>query len=239
MIFDSGLDGSAKELYDKLLTADFDVASLRKALDSGKYDAEAVNFAAINYVDKCWSDSWVDAYDWELFHLGDIVPGFRSSHVTETIEILLDYGLDPNRIYKDKHDEEYNIMEQLQGVINGYQAADSLYKLLSHGGNPNLIVNGLPIVSCLDSDIIIYTENRDEIADVLYDEMLHYWMVLVGFGATYSDGKLPMEPVKGFDLSKLKNHRDYYYGTVYSDRMKGDWDICFFDRRTNWEVGRY
>ncbi len=39
MLFDNGLEGRAKELYNKLLTVDFDPVSLRKELDSGKYDA--------------------------------------------------------------------------------------------------------------------------------------------------------------------------------------------------------
>ena len=242
MLFDNGLEGSAKELYDKLLTVDFDPASLRRELDSGKYDTEAVNAAAINYVDDCWTVFWDDAPDWDQYHPGDTIPRLLSSHVAETIEILLDYGLDPNRIYKDERDgevfEEYNIMDQLQCIYNGYQAADSLFLLLSHGGNPNLVVDRQPLISDPDFDLLYDTENRGDLLDAIYDAKLHYWMVLVGFGAILSNGKLPLEPVKGFDLSKLKNHRDYYYGTIYSNRMKEGWDLCIFDRHTNWEVGR-
>ena len=38
-------------------------------------------------------------------------------------------------------------MQQLQLIDNGYQGADSLYLLLNHGGNPNLVVDGEHLLS--------------------------------------------------------------------------------------------
>ena len=35
----------------------------------------------------------------------------------------------------------WNIMNELKSVGNGYQAADALYLLLSHGGDPNIMLN--------------------------------------------------------------------------------------------------
>ena len=47
MLLEKGLEGSVKDLYDKLFTTEFDPAALRKELEEGKYDAEAVNSAAL------------------------------------------------------------------------------------------------------------------------------------------------------------------------------------------------
>ena len=63
--------------------------------------------------------------------------------------------------------EEYNIMDQLQCIYNGYQAADSLFLLLSHGGNPNLVVDRQPLFSDPDFDLLYDTENRGDHLDAI------------------------------------------------------------------------
>lgn len=243
MLFGKGLEGRAKELYDKLYTVDFDTASLRKELEAGKYDAETVNIAAIEYVDDCGDnfDHW--SVDWKRYYPGETVPGHESSHMTEAIRLLLDYGLEPNKIFRVDSRlggfEEYNIMELLQMVLNGHQAADSLYLLLSRGGDPNLKIGNNFLRSDPDYDIGFDTANREEmVSDSMYEAKLHYWFVLVGFRADYPEAKLPLEPVNGFDLSKLKEHRNYYAGAIHSEGAEDNWQRCIFDRRTNWEVAR-
>ena len=117
MLFDGGLKGKAKELYDKLYTVSFDAISLQKELETGKYDPETVNIAAIEYVDDCGVnfDHW--SIDFNQFHPGETVPGEESSHMAEVIQLLLDYGLDPNKIISipDHHGgiDEYNIIHIL------------------------------------------------------------------------------------------------------------------------------
>ena len=241
MLIDIGSEGSARELYDRLCRKEFDSVSLRKELKMGKYDADAVNVAALNYVDNC-DDLFYESIYQSHHQPGETILGFESSHLAEAIELLLDYGLDPNKIFREddpkEHAEEFNIMQWLQFIYNGYQAADALYLLLSHGGNPNLIVNGEPLVSDPDFDMCFDSVNREDIPDVIYDAKLHYWMVLVGFGAVFDNGRLPLEPVNGFDLSLLREHRNYYCGVIHSDRTKEGWDLCIFDKHTNWEVAR-
>ena len=243
MLFYKGLEGSAKELFDKLCAVDFDAAALHAELESGRYDADAVNDAAINYVDECEMnfDHW--RIDWDHYYPGETIPGYESSHLVEAISLLLEYGLDPNRIYRenpeDEHGEEYNIMSLIHYVFNGYQAADSLYLLLSHGGDPNLVVERRRLIVDPDFDVMFDTVNREDmVSDSMYEAKLHYWLVLTGFGAVHENGQLPVDPVDGFDLSKLKEHRNYYAGAIHSDRTKEGWDLVVFDRHTNWEVGR-
>ncbi len=237
MLFDKPLEGKAKELFDKLYTLDFDPVSLKAELEAGKYDAETVNIAAIEYVDECGMnfDHW--SINWDDYYPGETVPGWESSHMSEAIGLLLDYGLDPNKIFLIDN-EEYNIMDWLHLVFNGFQAADSLYLLLRHGGNPNLVINRLPLIVDPDYDVGFDTINRDMVSNGMYHAKVHYWLVLTGFGAIHDNGQLPVDPVDGFDLSKLREHRNYYVGAIHSDRTKEGWDVVVFDRHTNWEVGR-
>ena len=244
MLFDNGLEGKVKELYDKLYTVDFDAAGLRKDLEEGKYDPETVNTAAIEYVDDCGINFDYWSINWDEYYPGETVQGLESSHMTEAIRLLLDYGLDPNKIIRvDKQHggfDEYNIMEQIQLVFNGYQAADSLYLLLSHGGNPNLEINRISLSTEPDWDIGFDTINREDmVADSMYEAKLHYWFVLVGFRAELGYADLPVETANGFDLSGLKEHRNYYAGAIHSDRSEDNWELCIFDRHTNWEVARF
>lgn len=238
MLFDNGLKGRAKELFDKLCAIDFDSAGLRKELEAGKYSSDDVNLAAIDYVDECGTNFEHWNINWDAYRPGETIPGHESSHLTEAIGLLLEFGLDPNRIITIDS-EEYNIMAWLHLVFNGYQAADSLYLLLSHGGNPNLIINHNRLILDPDYDVMFDTVNREDmVSDCMYEAKLHYWMVLTGFGAVHENGKLPVDPVDDFDLSKLKEHRNYYAGAIHSDRTREGWDLVIFDRHTNWEVGR-
>lgn len=243
MLFDQELKGKAKDLYDKLYTVDFDAVSLRKELASGKYDAETVNAAAVEYVDDCGINFNHRDIDFDHFYPGETVPGEESSHMAETIRLLLDFGLDPNKIFRvpDNHGgfDEYNIMEEVGTVFNGHQAADSLYLLLSHGGDPYLKINRISLSAEPDWDIGFDTTNREDMVDdSMYEAKLHYWMVLAGFRAALKDTDVPVKPVKGFDLSNLKDHRHYYAGAVCSEESGDKWELCIFDRRTNREVAR-
>lgn len=240
MIFGNLLGGAARELYDRLYTTEFDPASLRKDLDAGKYDADSVNMAALEYVDDCTLQMQEIEWAGEKAVPGETNNRIESGHVKETIELLLDFGLDPNRVftYPDSKDE-CNIMDALYLIDNGYQGADALYLLLSHGGNPDLEVDREFLYSDPYYDLWFDTVNRDMLTDSLYSAKIHYCMVLIGFGAGAGRGRLPLDPVDGFDLSKLRNHRDYYVGAIHSDKSDDGMELCFFDRNTNWEVARY
>ena len=129
-------------------------------------------------------------------------------------------------------------MDALYLIDNGYQGADTLYLLLSHGGNPDLIVDREHLYSDPYYDLWFDTVNRDMLTHTLYSAKIHYCMVLIGFGAG-EDGKAPLDPVDGFNLSELRNHRNYYVGAIHSDKSEDGMELCFFDRNTNWEVARF
>lgn len=231
------MNEAAKELSDRLYAVDFDSVSLRRDLEAGKYNTEDVNYAAYDYVEDCQSQL-AELPDCDDLPPGITVPGLPSSHMTEALELLLDFGLDPNRIFTQEG--EMNIMVDLQLIDNGYQGADSLYLLLSHGGDPNLVVDGQSLLSEPYFDLWFDTSNRDMLYDSLYEAKIHYCMVLIGFGARCENhSREPLDRVNDFDLSLLKNHRDYYVGAIHSDKSNDGMELCFFDKHTNWEVARF
>lgn len=234
----------AEELFDLLYAKEFDKNSLRKALETGRFKPEDVNRAAIDYVQTCMDLRHGDKYDVSVRYFGETVPGYEDSHVVEALEVLLDFGLDPNKLYIEKGEDDHirdcwNIMHDLWTVGNGYQAADALFLLLTHGGNPSLKLDYVTLMDEATDSVEFEINEREDMNDYAFDALVHYWLVLVGFGGKSINGSCPLDPVHDFDLSLLRNHRDYYYGEIYTEKSKDGWQYCIFDKHTNREVARF
>jgi len=230
------LSEKAKRLYDLLFTKDFSLELLKNELESGVYAPEDVSTAGFQYVDDCCCDLVDENWKTPLRPHGIVLPGYCSSHMLEALKCLLKYGLDPNAVYGEGSDQS-NIMSELRYVKNGYLAADSLALLLEHGGNPSIIIDGFSLIRDINSDLLFDLNNQED--RTRYDCLVHYWMVLVGYGAKLEDGRESIDMCSGHDVSELKNHRDFYYGAIHSDRSEDHMEICFFNKHTNWEVGRF
>ena len=109
--------------------------------------------------------------------------------------------------------------------------------MFEHGGNPSILINGESLIRELNTDINWFLGDVDE--RYVGDAYMHYWMVFIGYGAKLEDGRDCIDPCGDFDPSEFKNHRQYYFGFIHSDRSDDHWELCFFDKRTNWEVARY
>lgn len=230
----------AQVLYNLLYTRDFNADALREQLDTGMFSTEDINLAAYRYVDDLHEPE-VDAYQIHLFdHLafGETLPGIESSHLVDAIRILLEYGLDPNKIMIYNDGGQTNIMRQMMFVHNGYQAADAASEMLEHGGNPSLIIDDVSLIRDLNFEML-FNLRGDEEYRYFSDTVIHYWMVFIGYGAKLEDGGESVDPVGNFDISNFRNHRQYYYGMIHSDRSNDGIEVCFFDIDTNREVARY
>lgn len=236
----SDLPKSARRLYDILMVRDFKLEALIEELSSCKYSPEDINIAACQYVEDCAFD--IVHYDstgeqTPPHQPGEILPGYPSSHMYEALRLLVTFGLDPNYLVNQETSDEMNIMDCLLDIENGYIAADCLALLLRHGGNPNLAVDGERLLD--HCTMRIDYGLGDESICLRFDTWVHYWMVLVGYGAKLSGNQEAFHPSKGHDAIDLKNHRDYYYGYIFSDRYPNhEPEICFFRKDTGFEIGR-
>ena len=232
-------DGLYRELFELLYTKDFSFAKLKDALETGKYNREAVSYAAYKYVDECMMEAWGEECGGDYpspRKKGELLPGFPSSHMHEALTLMLQYGLDPNLVFVE-NDDYGNIMQELHYVDNGYIAADCLALLLEHGGNPSIMIHNLCLIRVINTDLQFDLGEQGD--RVRYDSLVHYWMVLVGYGAKLENGMEPVDMCKGHNASELKEHRNFYYGAIHSDKTEDRMEICFFDKETNREVGRY
>ncbi len=217
-------------LYDLICTTDFDLQALEQELMRGVYIPEDIDIVANAYVYECaFTYNYGQDIDWIP---GEFHEGLESSHMPETIGLLLQHGLNPNTIV-----EGNNIMRNLQFVFNSYVSADTLDLLLDHGGDPEICIEDEGIFEEIYFDIIfdmIEQEIRSR-----YDSLIHFWMVLEGHRAERGVFDSPVKPNGDFDLIMLKNHRDYYYGAVPGIVYPNELDLVIFDRTSNIEVARY
>jgi hypothetical protein len=131
-------------------------------------------------------------------------------------------------------------MNQLLYVDNEYRGADTLALLLEHGGNPNLVIDGESIFEQIDFEI--WFGSVEQYIRWRYDAWVHMWMVAVAYGGEIT-GKGHMVKVFNeygsnelFNLQKLRNHRQYYYGLSIED---GERHLHVYDKNTLWKVAEW
>ena len=214
-----------KELL-MVLPPDFD--SVENLLNQDAYTVENISKVGTDFVWECveeWWGYWLDKDS--VLHEGSAT-NLHSTYLCKVLSFLLQYGLDPNAIF-----EEENIMNNLKYLNTGFVAADALVLLFEHGGNPNLVCDGCSIFEEIDFDVLF---DASELSDYnRYAPLVHCWMVYLAFGATNPDGSLPVTVFRDFDIRKLKDHRQFYFGITKGDPWP---DIHIFSKKDMWEVVR-
>ncbi|MBQ5739497.1 MAG: hypothetical protein IIV78_03720, partial [Oscillospiraceae bacterium] len=177
------LTPNAQTLFDLLFTKDFHADRLRAQLERRCFSAEEINAATFQYMEECNFALKHDQCD--AYRFGENIPGIESSHFLEAIEILLDYGLDPN--YAENNRVNSSLLSLLRFIHNGYQGADAAALFFQHGGDPNICLDGEHLFPDLDCDISWFL-GGDVDSRYVADTFMHVWMVFVGYGAKWSDG---------------------------------------------------
>ena len=240
-----GITTSEQAVLDLLLEIPPRYAEARTKIKELDLATDSITKVGIRYAEECFLDMEDSFAGNEGYQLSRIEPphgitaGLHSSHIFEVITFLLNYGLDPNAVY-DCDGCPTNIMEQLLYIDNEYAAADTMALLMEYGGDPNLIVEGESIFEQVDFEI--WFGSLEQYIRWRYDAWVHIWMVLVAYGGEIT-GKAPMVKTfkeynsdEMFDLIKLKNHRDYYYGLTVENNERV---LHIFDRKTFWKVAQW
>lgn len=207
---------------------------IKKLLDENDYSSEDVTYVATAFAENCEFESY------EYFKSENAQ--VRSKYLYDIVKLLLKYGLNPNIVF----DNDVNIMESL--IYNDYEyvAADTLNLLLANGGDVNLAVGGKRIFDQVDFAVVFdAVEKRDRRK---YDALVHFWFVMLGYGVKNADGTNPITLFREydntvfandvFDISHLKNHRNYTFGLTFAPDTDTKWSLHIFNKKTMWEVAR-
>lgn len=238
------LSPNGNKLYDLMLEIPPDFARIKQELATGKYTKDDISMAATKFVDDaCWGESPYEESEEPMAYVEPVlVQGLNSTYLYDLVSLLLEYGLDPNAVCDDT-----NIMDRLKHIENEYVGADTLALLLDHGGDFNLQVEERSLLSLIDFDVTFDAfEQRDRRK---FDALIHCWLVFIGFGAKLEDGSPVVEvfenhsennelDLRDFEISDLKNHRNFIFGLSHVHTRGKSWSLHIFDKRTCWEVAR-
>lgn len=241
------LTDRSKRLLELLWTIPPQFEEAKAYLDANQLSADEVTRVANIYADKCSRD--LDDYIGERCPddctMRDvpipqgIISKIPSGHIYGVVALLLQYGLDPNVVY-EADGRTYNIMRLIMSIDNEYIAADTMRLLLDNGGDPNLTAGIETIFECIDYDVWFGSVEQE--IRWRYDAWVHVWMVLLAYGGEIPGKGQMMEAFRErhsddlFDLKKLRNHRDYFFGLSVENKGR---TMHIFDKKTFWEVARW
>lgn len=241
------LDPKSKELFDMLMHLPPDLEQVRDVLQLGEFTPDDVNRAALCFLDECRNETldissdnpegqeFNGDYYWEEARL---IPNTHSAHLYDIVKLLLDYGLDP-----DAEVDGTSFLEDLPHIVNEYIGADTLALLLEHGADPmRKNRDGEKVFLNIDFDVVfdaIEQYNRRR-----FDALVHSWLVFIGYGAKLENGEdpvdlyIPDDRDFHFDITSLREHRNYTFGLSHVKNRGEKWSLHIFDKRTMWEVAR-
>lgn len=222
------LNEKEKKLKAFLMEIPPDLNSAEVLLKQEPYSVESISKVGTDFAWECVESSWEYLWDDDIVRSEEVIPGLHSTYICEVLELLLQYGLDPNAVFEDN-----NIMDHMRYLDNGYLAADALVMLLEHGGNPNLPCNGATIFDDIDFDVLYDAEEQRD--RQRYSSMVHCWMVYLAYGGVLQNGNPVGKAMGNFDIRELKKHRNFYFGISSGEHWL---DIHIYRKGSLWEVYR-
>ena len=207
-----------------------DWEKIQDVLSTSKFSKEELALIAIDVTDNCFCE-YSDAMNPEVEDV--TIDTMHSNYLIDSLQILLDHGLDPNTVVEDE-----NVMWNTQWVDAPDVGAAALRLLLENGGNPN------HLIPAEGETLFDYVAFR-----VSYDEYLHEWMhtvqcwlVLMAFGGCWHNGNIPLTMLGGNLVGIFKSFEDYDYTIEPLPQEPGKygcWIMHIFRIETQEEVARY
>ena len=234
-----------ESIYDLIMKIPPDFSEIRRRLEEVSYSSESISRIAVQFAEACFDETVEHGYGEKCEeHYGCffsrppvLVEGEHSTYLVRVMELLLEFGLDPNAIVDNE-----NVMQTIHFIENEYVAADTYALLFEHGADNNLVVDNWSVFKDIDFDVLFDAYNQYDRR--YYDSLVHCWFVWLGYGARLDNGETGLELFEDlragaeFDVSKLRNHRDYTFGLSHVPSHGENWSLHIFDKRTMWEVAR-
>ncbi len=220
--------GNNNDIFALLRQTPPNLLLLEMELQRGAYSSEDMARAMLQYLDDCFADQFEDETVRSVEPV--IEPEKRSASLLDVTKIFLAYGLDPNAVVNEK-----SILRAVCYIDNGYLAADTLALLFENGGRPDVQTDGSTLFSDIDFDVIFDAANQEDRRR--YDALVHCWFVCLGYGAKPAKGEA-LDVFGGFDVGRLKNHRDYTFALTYTPNCGESWSLHIIERKSFWEVAR-
>lgn len=208
----------------------YDLDGIRDLLSKRKFTAKELAEIAVDFTDECFCE-YHDALDPEVESV--TIENMHSNYVVKAIEVLLEFGLDPNTISNDN-----NAMWNTMWIDTPNVAASVMKLLLEKGGNPNHII---PAEGESLFEYIAFKVSYDEYTHK-YFHTVQCWLVLMAYGACWRNGKIPITMLgkNSVEIFKEIERYDYEIEPLPQEPGKyGCWIMHIYDKETNEEVAVY
>ena len=216
-----------KKIFEQ---APSNLEEIRKLLGLREFTKDELAELAVSFTEDCFCE-YSDALDAEVESVA--FENMHSNYVVKAIELLLEFGLDPNTIADDD-----NVMWCTMWIDAPNVAASVMKLLLENGGNPNHFKRSE------GESLFEYIAFK-----VSYDEYTHdyfhtvqCWLLLMAYGACWEDGSIPLTMLNGKTIDIFKDYEFYDYRIEplpQVENMYGCWIMHIYNRDTQEEVARY
>jgi hypothetical protein len=246
MVENTKYENIAGELGFALLNLPPDFKAIREKLARWGLPSEVLSSVACYIADNFCSNEYQDALESDgVLHgrkvrdeSGNIIKeNLVSFYLPEMLAALLDSGMNPNDFIESR---KVNIMWLMKYVDYKDYAARCLKLLLERGGNPNILVCGESLFELTHSYILLDVM-ESELNQFLSKEV-PYWLVLLGFGGCWSDGRLPVTMQDGYQPEIFRNYDafDWKIESQGSPNEDGTfWTMHIFNKSTGTVVAKW
>lgn len=202
---------------------------IRNLLSLRELTREELAVLAISFTDDCFCE-YRDALDPEVESV--TIENMHSNYIIEAINILLEFGLDPNAIFDND-----NVLWNAMWIDSPNIAASLMRLLLENGGDPNHFI---PAEHDTLFEYIAFKVSYDEYTHNYY-HTVQCWLVLMAYGACWRNGEIPLTMLgnKSVEIFKEFEQFDYEIEPLPQEPGKyGCWIMHIFNIHTREEVAR-
>jgi len=208
-----------------------DLDGARKELSEAGFSKEELAEIAIDAAYSCF-DEYHDALNLEK--TGITVDAMNSGYLIETLQILLDHGLDPNTVVDDE-----NVMWLLQYADAPNIGPAALRLLLENGGDPNHVFPADAVETLFE--YVTYKVSYDEYTHEFF-HTVQFWLVLLAYGGHWRNGSIPITMLNGYTVEIFKDFESFDYTIEPLPQEPGKygcWIMHIFRVDNDEEVARF
>ena len=204
----------------------FDTERIKSYIKDNKLNSEEITRTAIKLCDY-GSCGYVEF----IYHNNrEPLPHELDTYNWETLfDIFIENGLDANLVICDDKINYDNILQSLIFIDDDDLNARVLRKILSKGGSPNMLINGVSFFQEVDCDFIIDIEMDLYWYKHQLDVAFRFWLVLVGFGGLIKDNRLPINMRENNTPEIFKDFENFDYNII---RKENDFELQIIDKKS-------
>lgn len=214
-------------LFELCKEQPFDIKKIENYIRNNKLNSEIITRTALklcdygfcaygDYIyenDKKPKPQELPTYNWEVL-----------------FNALIENGLDANLVVCDDGVNYDNILQALKYLDDGDLNSRILRNILSKNGNPNVLIDNIPLFEEINSDFIFDIDMGTYYYKWQVDNAFRFWLVLIGFGGVLRDGELPVKMQGNNKPDIFKNFEKFDYRII---RDKSDFELQIIDNQTN------